>query len=330
LQFPEEVGEGEGRILHFKGIESEEQYHHLKGTVRFPGATPEAQRENERKVIHDFNRNAAQRKLRFPQGQDEGEREAKKLELAEGWTAVLPNGLGVEEYGVSKRRGKRIVFKDTNEELEDLDERLREEEEEEKRLRDDQLREEQIRNVQVREEQRKQQHTPLNALYEEAAPPQRGARVIFPDHYERHIRRGKILTRPTYAPSYEYNNEIRPEEKEERLVVSDEHRPNSYYRLETSDYQTNAQSQSFMNYGEYMPGNTVRFVESLDRPNYSSQYNYPNANYISDNRYSSAYQTTSTRSPKHEDNKNIYVTNSQGITEYYIRPDGRKVYLSSG
>ncbi|XP_060658389.1 uncharacterized protein LOC132792882 [Drosophila nasuta] len=378
LQFPEDA-ETEGRILHFKDIASEE--HHVDGAVRFPDATPEAQ------VIHDFNRNAAQRKLRFPQEPSEGERQAKQLQLTEGWRAVLPNGLGVEDYGVNKRRGKRIVFKDNNEQLEDLDERLREEQEEEdRRLREEaeeqqrlraeeeerqrhraeeeeqqRLREEaeedrrqraeeeeenrqreyqrekELRNLQLQEEQRKQQHTPLNALYEQAAPPQRGARVIFPDHYERHIRRGKILNKPTYAPSYDYHNEVRPEEHEQQLVVSDEHRP-TYYRIETADYQANTLGQNFMNYGEYlpgnsasyMPGNTVRFVESLDRPQYNAHYNYPNTNYISDNRYSSAYQASSTRRPKHEDDKNIYINNSQGVTEYYIRPDGRKVYLASG
>ncbi|KAH8370843.1 hypothetical protein KR093_005194 [Drosophila rubida] len=331
LQFPEDAGEG--RILHFKDIASEEQQppQRVAGAVRFPDATPEAQ------VIHDFNRDAAQRKLRFPQDASAGERQAKQLELTEGWRAVLPNGLGAEDFGVSKRRGKRIVFKDNNEELQDLDERLRDEEqqereEEQQRLRaEEEAQEERLRSLQLQEEQRKQQqHTPLNALYEEAAPPQRGARVLFPDHYERHIRRGKILNRPTYAPSYDYHNEVRPEEQQQQLVVSDEHRPSAYYRLETADYQNDAQSQSFMNYGEYMPGNTVRFVESLDRPGYSGHYDYPNGNYISDNRYSSAYQAGSTRRPKHEDDKNIYINNSQGITEYYIRPDGRKVYLASG
>ncbi|XP_017956942.1 uncharacterized protein LOC108651632 [Drosophila navojoa] len=336
LQFPDDQDEdwGESRRLHFKNIESDE--HHDSGAVRFPDATPEAQSDSQRKVIYEFNRNAAQRKLRFPQEPSEGERQAKTLQLAEGWEAVLPNGLTEEDYGKPKRRGKRIVFRDNNEQLDDLDERFREEQQEaEERLREQQLREEQFREQQVREDRQiapHVPHAPLNAVYESAAPPQRGARVLFPDHYEQHIRRGKILNRPTYAPSYEYNNKL--EEKEQRLVVSDEHRPGSHYRLEsTSNYQTSDQShshrQSFMNYGEYLPGNTVRFDQASDRPSYSAHYDYPNANYIGDNRYSSSYQPASTRRPQHEDNKNIYVTNSQGVTEYYIRPDGRKVYLGS-
>lgn len=58
----------------------------------------------------------------------------------------------------------------------------------------------------------------------------------------------------------------------------------------------------------------------------NSQVNY--------NRYHSSLYTT-TRRPyvsvtttrKSGDDKNIYVTNSRGVTEYYITPDGRKVYL---
>lgn len=305
LQFPEDDGEGEGRVLHFKGIQSEEERH--DGAVRFPDATPEA------KVIYEFNRNAAQRKLRFPKSDsDEQVRQAKNLELAEGWSAVLPNGLTAADYGVDKRRGKRIVFKDTNEHVEQSDEYFQLEQPRE---------EDSSPEISLREQQ--EQLTPPNAVYEEAAPPQRGARVIFPDHYEQHIRKGKILTRPTYAPSYEYNE--RPQLKEERFVVSDEHRPIGHYRLEDLDYQSNFLGS--MNQGEYVPGGTVRFEEPQnDLPH----YNYPNVNYVSDNRYSSAYQTTSTRRPKHEDDRNIYVTNAQGITEYYVRPDGRKVYLGSG
>lgn len=304
LQFPDD--EGEGRVLRFKGIHSEEESH--DGSVRFPDATAEA------KVIYEFNRNAAQRKLRFPQSDsDEQVRQAKNLELSEGWAAVLPNGLTPADYGENKRRGKRIVFKDNNEHVEQSDEL---QQPEQARLEDASV------EISLREEQ--PQLTPPNAVYEEAAPPQRGARVIFPDHYERHIRRGKILTRPTYAPSYEYNE--RPQPKEERFVVSDEHRPIEHYRLEDqSDYQTNYLGS--MNQGEYVPESTVRFEEPQS---YRPHYNYPNVNYISDDRYSHAYQTSSTRRPKHEDDKNIYVTNAQGITEYYVRPDGRKVYLGTG
>ncbi|KAI8041147.1 uncharacterized protein LOC128257655 [Drosophila gunungcola] len=363
LQFPDD--EGEGRVINFKDIQSEEQ--HEEGAVRFPDATPA-------EVIREFNRHAAQRKLRFPQDQDEPSenlRKAKDLSFMEGWKVVLPNGLSHSDLGVDKRRGKRIVFRDTNEHLDEQtlqEERIREEElfreaelreermleeqvreqqareeliREEQQLREEELREDQYREDQIREEQLREDrvrveqlqilrireaqnnqqsfkgdspHSPPNAVYEDAAPPQRGARVIFPDHYEQHIRKGKILNRPTYAPTYEYN-EVDKEAKEDRLVVSDEHRPHNHYRLEGGF--------NSLNRGEYMPGNNVRFVEpTSERPH----YNYPNANYISDNRYGSSQN----QKPHYEDDKNIYVTNSHGVNEYYIRPDGSKVYLKTG
>ncbi|XP_020801938.1 uncharacterized protein LOC110178970 [Drosophila serrata] len=345
LQFPD--NEGEGRVVTFKDIQSEEE--HEDGTnIRFPDATPAD-------VIREFNRDAAQRKLRFPQDQDdkpeaENVRRAKELSLMEGWKAVLPNGLAESDFGVDKRRGKRIVFRDTNEHPEEerlQEERLREEEQfreaelREQQIREESFREEQLREEQLREDERireeqlredlrirkeqlqiqrlhelqlnqqsyKEDSLPPNAVYDDAAPPQRGARVIFPDHYEQHIRKGKILNRPTYAPTYEYND--LGEAKEDRLVVS------SHYRLEGGF--------NSLNHGEFMPGTHVRFGDETgnERPNH---YNYPNSNYISDNRYGSGSQKPS----YHEDDKNIYVTNSQGVNEYYIRPDGRKVYFKTG
>ncbi|KAH8315617.1 hypothetical protein KR059_006543 [Drosophila kikkawai] len=334
LQFPE--SEGEGRVVTFKDIQSEEE-HEDGATIRFPDATPAD-------VIREFNRDAAQRKLRFPQEKDEESkaenvRRAKQLSLMEGWKAVLPNGLAESDFGVDKRRGKRIVFRDTNEHPEEerlQEERLREEEQfreaelrelrelREQHIREESYREEQLREDRIREEQLqiqrlrelqltqqsfKEDSLPPNAVYDDAAPPQRGARVIFPDHYEQHIRKGKILNRPTYAPTYEYND--LGEAKEDRLVV------NSHYRLEGGF--------NSLNRGEFMPGNHVRFVDSAasERPQH---YNYPNTNYISDNRYGSGSQKPTYQ----EDDKNIYVTNSQGVNEYYIRPDGRKVYFKTG
>ncbi|XP_017072103.1 uncharacterized protein LOC108108540 [Drosophila eugracilis] len=355
LQFPED--EGEGRVVNFKDIQSEEQ--HEEGSIRFPDPTPAD-------AIREFNRDAAQRKLRFPQDEDEPSenvRKAKNLSFMDGWKVVLPNGLSQSDIGGDKRRGKRIVFRDTNDHLDEQrlqEERIREDEQfreaelreerilqdqireqqlREERFREDQIREQQLREDQIREEQLredrirqeqleilrireadthnqqsfKEETPPPNAVYDDAAPPQRGARVIFPDHYEQHIRKGKILNRPTYAPTYEYN-EI-GEAKEDRLVVSDKQRPHNHYRLEGGFNN--------LNYGEYMPGNTVRFESPTnERPH----YNYPNANYISDNRYGSSQN----QKPHYEDDKNIYVTNSQGVNEYYIRPDGSKVYLKTG
>jgi len=101
LQFPED--EGESRVINFKDIQSEEQ--HEEGAVRFPDATPAD-------VIRDFNRDAAQRKLRFPQDQDEPSanvRKAKDLSYMDGWKVVLPNGLSQSDLGVDKRRGKRTA-----------------------------------------------------------------------------------------------------------------------------------------------------------------------------------------------------------------------------
>ncbi|KAH8373329.1 hypothetical protein KR009_000857 [Drosophila setifemur] len=323
LQFPED--KGEGRVVNFKDIQSEEE--HGEEVVRFPDATPAD-------VIREFNRDAAQRKLRFPHDNEEPSehvRKAKELSFMEGWKAVLPNGLAESDFGVDKRRGKRIVFRDTNEHTnEDRlqvekrgEEKFTETEFIEERIREDLIREEQIREDRIAKEQLNIQRfreiklihsdsTP-NAVYEDAAPPQRGARVIFPDYYNQRIRKGKILNRPTYAPTYEYND--LGETKEDRLVVSDERRPPSRYRLE-GEYNS-------LNYGEYMPGNTVRFENTA---NESPHYNYPNANYISDNRYGIRHN----QKLHYEDDKNIYVTNSQGVNEYYIRPDGSKVYLKTG
>ncbi|XP_034122796.1 uncharacterized protein LOC117580373 [Drosophila guanche] len=349
LQFPED----EGRVVNFKDIESEEVEQYQDGAIRFPDATPaEAQRNDQSKIIREFNRDAAQRKLRFPQEREEeaeaeaeadgAVRQAKHLALMEGWRAVLPNGLNEADYGVDKRRGKRIVFRDTNEELDEQaanEERYREEQQREaeemireerirvehlraERVREDELKVERIREIQLREQQLRDapERYPLNAVYEEAAPPQRGARVIFPDHYERYIRKGKILNRPTYAPSYEYSD--RREEKEDRFVLSNEHRPGAHYRLEAGDYP----QPNTLNQGEYMPSSsTVRFGEPSNGPP-APQYNYPNVNYIGDNRYGSR----PSQKPRYEDDKNIYVTNSQGVNEYYIRPDGSKVYLRAG
>lgn len=69
-------------------------------------------------------------------------------------------------------------------------------------------------------------YAPLRQPLEEldvAYEPQSGNRVIFPDHYNKHIRKGKILNRPIlYASNYaDYMENV----EADRLVVSDSHRP---------------------------------------------------------------------------------------------------------
>lgn len=82
---------------------------------------------------------------------------------------------------------------------------------------------------------------------------------------------------------------------------------------------------------------------SSNQGNYNSQYHsiyhkpqrYPaNTNKYQSNRYTDRYHSSlyTTRRPyttttKKSDDKNIYITNSRGVTEYYITPNGRKVYL---
>uniref|UniRef100_A0A0A1WSX2 Uncharacterized protein n=1 Tax=Zeugodacus cucurbitae TaxID=28588 RepID=A0A0A1WSX2_ZEUCU len=232
-------------------------------------------------------------------------------------------------------------------------------------------------------------YAPLRQPREEfdvAYEPQSGKRVIFPDHYEKHIRKGKILNNPIlYASNYA---DYTPTAEADRFVVSDSHRPeyngiagtedNSVnyddkplgpiYITATSTQQQNTLSNTNVqvyndnrlhyNRGAdtYRPSrpttyydthsssanyNSNRYSASNNaanqkrRPYYgsssssssSNHYDYPNKNYVSNNRYGSRY-TTTTRSPRGSDNDhNIYVTNAQGVTTHYITPDGRKIYL---
>ncbi|EDW29527.1 GL22720 [Drosophila persimilis] len=143
----------------------------------------------------------------------------------------------------------------------------------------------------------------------------RGKRIVFKDTNEELGRTGQRTRRATStATGGRKGRSSGPEQRAQAW------RP---LPLEAGDYQS-PQSPSTLNYGEYMPSSTVRFGEPTERP--SPQYNYPNANYISDNRYGSR----PSQKPRYEDDKNIYVTNSQGVNEYYIRPDGSKVYLRAG
>ncbi|XP_036327259.1 uncharacterized protein LOC118739870 [Rhagoletis pomonella] len=263
------------------------------------------------------------------------------------------------------RRGKAIIFKETNEASSNAPER------------------------QPREE------------YEAAGyEPESDNRVLFPDHYEKHIRKGKILSRPIlYASNYD---DYTPNMDSDHFVVSDTHRPEEndianneessinyddhkqlgpiYYSESTSLSQQhhNAQSTLVQVYNDnrqhynrgadtypggtnnrYKPASSSTYTHSSAanyndkryssgntssankrRPYYgavsssaaNNHYDYPNTNYVSNNRYSSRYQTTryttTTRSPRGSENDhNIYVTNAQGVTTHYITPDGRKVYL---
>ncbi|XP_073838934.1 uncharacterized protein [Musca autumnalis] len=92
---------------------------------------------------------------------------------------------------------------------------------------------------------------------------------------------------------------------------------NNYNKINSQTYSSN----------RYRP---VRPVYNSQQTQSSGVYNSNSNNYNNNRYHSSLYQrrttTTTTTTPRPNDN-NIYVTNSRGETEYYIRPDGRKVYL---
>ncbi|XP_037940166.1 uncharacterized protein LOC119673027 [Teleopsis dalmanni] len=160
----------------------------------------------------------------------------------------------------------------------------------------------------------------------------RNERIIFPDQHKREIRTGRIINRPSYAGNY--NNYVRSQDDNDKFVISNSHRQ-PYYQTSTSHLtkESYASSHSSSSSSSY---NTNSLYHRYPNHNYeNSNYSYLNDNYVTNNRYGSNYQgIRTTRSPytatttsKHEDNKNIYITNGQGVTEYFITPDGRKVYL---
>ncbi|XP_039967285.1 uncharacterized protein LOC120779144 [Bactrocera tryoni] len=367
-----EYGDTQGRVV-FKSGEHETHF--------FP--ENEAREIDERlkdiylqEVINKFNAAKSERKLKFPAETD------SKVEASEAYDEAVK--ADVENYGYENgrpdgvihfrddenpsdsvynnveqtkptRRGKAVVFENDNENL---------------------------------------SYAPLRQPREEfdtAYENQSGKRIIFPDHYEKHIRKGKILNRPIlYASNYE---DYMQNAEADRFVVSDSHRPeynsvadnadNSinnedkplgpiYISATSSQQQNTVSSTNVHVYNDnrlhynrgadtYTPSRPTSYYDSHTssadynsnrysaanssanrkrRPYYgsasssssSNQYDYPNKNYVSNNRYGSRYQTTryttTTRSPRGSDNDhNIYVTNAQGVTTHYITPDGRKVYL---
>lgn len=106
----------------------------------------------------------------------------------------------------------------------------------------------------------------------------------------------------------------------------------NYNRITEREYQKTQ---------KYPPPTSSSF-SSNEANNYKPQSYTANSRYTSNNnnnnnRYyrpassSTSYYTTrrpyATQTTKRPDDKNIYVTNSRGVTEYYLTPDGRKVYL---
>lgn len=359
-----EYGDTQGRVV-FKSGEHDTHF--------FP--ENEAREIDERlkdiylqEVINKFNAVKSERKLKFPAETD------SKVEGSEAYDEALH--VGVQNYGYENggpasvvnfrdvenpsgsgyynveqtrptRRGKAVVFENTNHDY---------------------------------------NYTPLRQQREEydvTYESQSGSHVIFPDHYEKHIRKGKILNRPIlYASNYD---DYMQNAEADRFVVSDSHRPeynsnannedNSVnyddkplgpiYITATSSQQQNTLSNTNVqvyndnrlhynrgadtytpsrptsSYGLHTSSadyNSNRYsaasssVNHKRRPYSSNNYDYPNKNYVSNNRYGSRYQTTryttTTRSPRGSDNDhNIYVTNAQGVTTHYITPNGRKVYL---
>lgn len=325
-------------------------------------------------VINKFNAAKSERKLKFPTATD------TKLEGSAIYDATVDTDGGEVvhfreeneqpsdavrfgvEHGRPTRRGKALVFQEN-------------------------------------EEATNHEHTRETRVeYDEQ---QNGQRVIFPDHYEKHIRKGKILNRPIlYAANYD---DYMGNAEADRLVLSDSQRPEynhiddsadntvSYedkplgpiYISQSSTQQHNTQSTNIQVYNDnrlhynrgadtykggdgasnryrptspstYSPSSSSNYNSNrysstgnsasnyYKRPYYApsssssssgNRYDYPNTNYVTNNRYGSRYQTTrytttTTRSPRGSDNdQNIYVTNAQGVTTHYITPNGGKVYL---
>ncbi|XP_059216999.1 uncharacterized protein LOC106090467 [Stomoxys calcitrans] len=135
---------------------------------------------------------------------------------------------------------------------------------------------------------------------------------------------------PTPAPDNndldkEYNNAIYPNNNFQ--AGNGNYKPYNSYETNSNRYTSSSSSITYQS--QTYNGNRRPYDGSS--ANYASN-KYPSSSYPANNdRYHSShyinrYTTTTTTTPKPR-NDNIYVTNSRGETEYYIRPDGRKIYL---
>ncbi|XP_054735653.1 uncharacterized protein LOC129242820 [Anastrepha obliqua] len=204
-----EYGDTQGRVV-FKSGEHNQHF--------FP--ENEGQIETERlkdiyleEVINKFNADRLEKKLKFPTGADaqveesaaysesldtQGDKVVRFRDENESYNSDVTNlretekpsntvHFEAEHYKKPTRRTKTVLFKEPSESSGYDPTR------------------------QPREE--------VNAEYNE----QNGERVIFPDHYDKHIRKGKILNRPIlYASNYA---DYMQNADADHFVVSDSHRP---------------------------------------------------------------------------------------------------------
>ncbi|XP_058976248.1 uncharacterized protein LOC131801503 [Musca domestica] len=124
-----------------------------------------------------------------------------------------------------------------------------------------------------------------------------------------------------YNSNYDSNHNNYYYNKYQKYTNSSSHKYNRYQSYTTTN-SNNLNSQTY---------NSNRYRPAYNRPQSDVSNTNNNSNNVYNRYHSSLYQrrtttTTTTTTPRPNDN-NIYVTNARGETEYYIRPDGRKVYL---
>lgn len=182
--------------------------------------------------------------------------------------------------------------------------------------------------------------------------------VKFPYHEEEGLRYGRL-----YDPSEEYNNvptSYNDDGDTDTLKFSQDHRyakqfyyDGNYPEQSGSKVVFPESSDSgnlrFDNHRVSSTSSNVRFGKILNRPNYNlNNYhsnddgNYNNYNnrrpYYSRRdygttadyrpaRYQPARTTPKPRPADDDFEGNVYVTNSQGVVEYYVNKQGRKVYV---
>ncbi|XP_075163629.1 uncharacterized protein LOC142236242 [Haematobia irritans] len=147
---------------------------------------------------------------------------------------------------------------------------------------------------------------------------------------------------PTPAPDTDdidkdYNRPVYKADNNQHSVNGN-YRPYTIYESNKSQRYTSASSSSGFNRQIHRPNRRPIYNSNQSsNSNYISS-KYPSNSYsgssLGNDRYHSSHYinrrstttTTTTTTPRPR-NDNIYVTNSRGETEYYIRPDGRKVYL---
>lgn len=101
-------------------------------------------------------------------------------------------------------------------------------------------------------------------------------------------------------PANTYSSQQQQYQNQHQQQQPQQEQSTSYYRPSTNYYQPNRYSNQNQNYN------------SQNRPTY----------YPSNNRYS-----VNNRNREDNSSQNVYITNSKGVTEYYINAQGKKVYV---